>query len=154
MTQGTNTTTQANDANFLRRGQQLVPLHLHHRHHATRLSLIDVGTESVDLRGRYRVFLRYRKTTSTDDINIQLVWGDISGLPVRSPTTRSPCRTPPASAWPTWGRFSIPGGDDPVYGPDGVEMSVSDAFVTGGAGGTHRRRRQPRLRLPAARPGG
>jgi hypothetical protein len=126
MTQGTNTTTQANDANFSGSGNNWSRCTFTTATMQTRLSLLDVGTAGVDLRGTYRVFLRYRRT-SADAMNMRLFWGGdwqtIGNDPVAAEGSTN------ALVMADLGLVSIPAGDDPVTGTDGVELAVSDSFV-------------------------
>lgn len=127
MTQGTNTTTQPNDANFSGSGNNYSRCTFTTATMQTRLSLLDLGTASVDLRGTYRVFLRYRKNTSTDGINLQLRWGDTGGwISIDNDVVAAPNTTSITTA--DLGLISVPVGLDPVYGADGTELVVSDSF--------------------------
>lgn len=128
MTQGTNTTTQVNDVNFSGGGNNYSRCTFTTATMQTRLSILDLGTPSVDLRGRYRVLLRYRKNTSTDGINLQLRWGDADGwAPIDNDVYATPNITTITTAH--LGEISIPVGQDPVVDPaTGVEMVVSDSF--------------------------
>jgi hypothetical protein len=127
MTQGTNTTTQVNDANFSGSGNNHSLCTFTTATMQTRLSTLDLGTASVDLRGRYRVFLRYRKNTSSDGVNLQLRWGDADGwLVIDNPVFAAPNTTSITTA--DLGEIQIPVGFDPVYDPTGTELVVSDSF--------------------------
>jgi hypothetical protein len=123
MTQGTNTTTQANDANFSGAGNNYSRCTFTTATMQVRLSLSDLGTASVDLRGRYRVLLRYRKNTSTDGINLQLEWGGSTQV-ITNTAFAAPNTTNITTA--DLGEMSIPAGHDPVVDSSGVELVVSD----------------------------
>jgi hypothetical protein len=126
MTQGTNTTTQANDANFSGSGNNWSRCTFTTATMQTRLSLVDIGTAGVDLRGTYRVFLRYRRT-SADAMNLRLFWGG-DWQTIGNDTVAAQGSTN-ALVMADLGLVSIPAGDDPVTGTDGTELPVSDSFV-------------------------
>jgi hypothetical protein len=127
MTQGTNTTVQANDANFSGAGSNYSRCTFGTATMQTRLSLLDIGAAGVDLRGTYRVLLRYRKNTGTDGMNLQLRWGDTGGyVSINNDAFATPITTAIITA--DLGLISIPVGDDPVSDSDGVELPVSDSF--------------------------
>lgn len=129
MTQGTDTTTQVNDANFSGSGNNYSRCTFTTATMQTRLSVTTVGTSGVNLRGMYRVLLRYRKNTVSDVINLQLRWGD----PSIAATTRieNDAYTTSGSGsivTADLGLISIPTGFDPVTDSSGVELPVSNAF--------------------------
>jgi hypothetical protein len=128
MTQGSSTTVQANDTAFSGAGSNYSRCTFSVATFATRLSLADLGTASVDLRGTYRVFLRYRKNTSGDGINLRLQWGDGSGNElITNDTFATPNTTNITMA--DLGLISIPYGIDPVYDHrTGTELVVDDKF--------------------------
>ena len=125
MTQGTNTTTQPNDANFSGAGNNYSRCTFASAGVLTRLSVTTLGTSGVDLRGHYRVFMRYRKNTSSDAINLHLLWGD-SPSKIQNDDYVTPNNTSFMTA--DLGLISIPFGIDPVHGSDGVESSVSNVI--------------------------
>lgn len=129
MTQGTDTTTQPNDANFSGAGNNYSRCTFAtDATMQTRLQLTDLGTAGVDLRGKYRVFLRYRKNTPGDEINLQLDWGDPVGwLSVSNDVVASADSVELTTA--DLGLIDIPGGLDPVSDNDGAELDVSDSFL-------------------------
>lgn len=129
MTQGTDTTTQPNDANFSGAGNNYSRCTFTTATMQTRVSTIDLGTAGVDLRGRYRVLLRYRKNTSGDGINLKLRWGDADNVTIiENDVYATPATTTITTA--DLGEISVPLGYDPVYdGVSGVELAVSDAFL-------------------------
>jgi hypothetical protein len=128
LTQGTDTTTQANDANFSGSGNNYSRCTFTTATMQTRLSTTAIGTSGVNLRGRYRVFMRYRKNSpTTDPINLQLRWGDAASSALIDNdvyATRSTGLIVAADL----GEVSIPAGFDPVTDPSGVELPVSNAF--------------------------
>jgi hypothetical protein len=126
MTQGTDTTTQANDANFSGAGNNYSRCTFATATMQGRLSTVDLGTASVDLRGRYRVYLRYRKNTSGDGINLMLRWGDVGFTTVDNAIFATPNTTSTCMA--DLGDISVPLGLDPVFDPSGTELAVADAF--------------------------
>ena len=129
MAQGTDTATQANDAAFSGSGNNYSRCTF-----ATfttdqnRLSLTDLGTASVDLRGRYRVFARYRKNTAGDDIVLKLRWGTSFSADT---TTNTAFTTPNVATlcMADLGEIQIPRGRDPVTNfRDGPPTWVSNSF--------------------------
>lgn len=125
MTQGTDTTTQPNDANFSGSGNNYSRCTFTTATMQTRLSVTTVGTAGVDLRGRYRVFLRYRRSSATGEINVQLRWGSDSTTEI---TNTAFATSGTALAAADLGEISMPMGVDPVTGSDGTEMSVANNF--------------------------
>jgi hypothetical protein len=129
LTQGTDTTTQPNDANFSGAGSNYSRCTFATATMQTRLSTTTIGTSGVDLRGRYRVFMRYRKNSpTTDPINLQLRWGDtVSTTTLVHNDVYSTLSTGLIVA-ADLGEVSIPAGYDPVTDSSGVELPVSNAF--------------------------
>jgi hypothetical protein len=129
LTQGTDTTTQPNDANFSGAGNNFSRCTFATATMQTRLSTTAIGTSGVDLRGRYRVFMRYRKNSpTTDPINLQLRWGDtVSTTTLVHNDVYSTLSTGLIVA-ADLGEVSIPAGYDPVTDSSGVELPVSNAF--------------------------
>ena len=128
LTQGTDTTTQANDANFSGAGNNYSRCTFATATMQTRLSTDDIGTASTDLRGTYRVLVRYRKNTSGDGINLRLVWGNVSASAtlVTNDTYATANTTSIVTA--DLGLIAVPMGNDPVADPSGAEVAVSDTF--------------------------
>jgi hypothetical protein len=126
MTQGTDTTTQANDANFSGAGNNYSRCTFTTASLTTRLSTNTLGSTGVDLRGRYRVFMRYRKNTSTDGINLQLRWGDTFSSNFVTNDAYATANTTSLTA-ADLGEISVPIGADPVYDRDGTELPVSNS---------------------------
>lgn len=130
MTQSTDTTVQANNVAFSGAGSNYSRCTFAtDALLRTRAFLTDLGSASVDLRGTYRVFLRYRKNTSGDAINLQLEWGDgdqddfVTNNVFATPNTTN-------FKMADLGLISIPFGFDP--GADfrsGTELAVSSSFA-------------------------
>jgi hypothetical protein len=128
MTQGTDTTTQPNSANFSGAGNNFSrTTFATNATMVSRLQVLTIGTTGVDLRGIYRVFVRYDKSFAGDGINLQLVWGPDSFGTVFNDSVATASTTSTTSA--NLGLISIPSGIDPVYGPDGVELVVSNTCL-------------------------
>lgn len=144
MTQGTDTTIQANNAlfsgagsNFSKTAFVTSPTTMNQR-----LSLAKWPTSaSVDARGTYRVFIRVRQNTTTDVHAMRLVWGG-TDLPVTNDTVTLPVDTGPSA--PTLklidlGLIQIPVGYDPTnrgfsnveIATEGVTLSVQSQRVSG-----------------------
>jgi hypothetical protein len=130
MTQGTDTTTQANSASFSGAGNNssrttfaTVPTS------TTRLSTAAFpGSASVDARGTYRVFLRNRKTIAGDTITVQLLWGN-STSGILNDVVTLPSNT--SIQYTDLGLVQIPAGYDPVYdGLTGVEIPAAGAYIS------------------------
>jgi hypothetical protein len=128
MTQGTDTATQVNSANFSGSGDNYSrTTFATGATMVSRLQVLTVGSAGVDLRGTYRVFVRYDKSVSGDGINLQLVWGPDSFGTVFNDSVATASTTSTTTA--DLGLISIPSGVDPVYGPDGVELPVSNTCL-------------------------
>jgi hypothetical protein len=129
MTQGTDTTTQPNDANFSGSGNNYSRCTFSTTATmATRLSVTTLGSSGVDLRGRYKVFLRYRKNTSTDGINLEMRFVDpLGSVEIVNDTFATPNTTSITTAY--LGEISMPMGADPIYGSDGTEIAVSNSVL-------------------------
>lgn len=128
MTQDVNTTTQPNDPAFSGTGNNFSRCTFATVATMTgRLNFTNLGLPaSVDLRGTYRVFLRYRKNTATDGINIRIAWGATSGAIVND-TFAAPNTANIDIA--DLGLISIPFGIDPVFNHrTGVELPVDPTF--------------------------
>jgi hypothetical protein len=118
---------QANDAAFSGAGSNYSRCTFATATMQTRLTLFDLGTPSVDLRGTYRVFLRCRKNTSTDAVNVQLRYGDAS---LFSFVTNDSVALADTTALRLYdlGLLTVPRGFDPVYDlRSGVELPVDDS---------------------------
>jgi hypothetical protein len=132
MTGGTDTSIQANDAvmsgsgqNYMRCTFATVAGTM-----TTRLTSSTFPTlPSTDNRGTYRVFLRYRKGTAGNDINVQLGWSFGS----TSATNREVALAANTTnrRWADLGTVQIPFGADPVYdGLSGVELPARGGVFT------------------------
>jgi hypothetical protein len=128
LTQGTDTTTLANDAAFSGAGNNYSRTTFATvATMATRLTLSDLGTASVDLRGRYRVYARYRKNTAGDAVSLQIQWGTSGGTVTTNTTFVTPNVATLVMA--DLGEVQIPRGQDPVTNLfDGVAVAASDTF--------------------------
>lgn len=110
MTQGTNTTVQANDAAMSGSSNNFSRCTFTSAAMATRLSTsAHPSSASVDARGRYRVFLRYRKSVSGDEIDVRLQWGD-SNQPITNATQSLPAGV--SRRYTDLGEVQIPVGVD------------------------------------------
>lgn len=129
MTQGTDTTTQANSATFSGTGNNWsrctfgTPTGQRRVYTATTFP-----TASTDARGTYRVFMRYRKTVASDSIDVQLQWGDsnavLTGLIKTLPNNLQ-------VQYVDLGTMRIPSGYDPVYDElTGVELAAEGTFIS------------------------
>jgi hypothetical protein len=128
MTQGTDTTTQPNDANFSGSGNNYSRCTFTTATMQTRLSVTTLGSSGVDLRGRYKVFLRYRKNTSTDGINLEMRFVDpLGSVEIVNDTFATPNTTSITTAY--LGEINMPMGADPIYGSDGTEIAVSNSVL-------------------------
>jgi hypothetical protein len=132
MTQGTDTTTQANDAAFSGGSNNWSRCTFGTATLATRLSLMQwPASPSVDARGTYRVFARVRKTVGTDTIRVQLrAGGPESGgvAAVTLPTVTLPFTT--TLHLIDLGLVQIPVGVHArSRGPSGVEMAAEGTRV-------------------------
>lgn len=128
MTQGTDTTTQANSASFSGSGNNWARTTFATvASAAVRLSTTAFpSSASTDARGTYRVFLRNRHTVGGDSIDVQLQWG-ISATPTFNDVIRLPANV--NIQYTDLGIVQIPVGYDPVYdGLSGVEIPAAGAY--------------------------
>lgn len=133
MTQGTNTTTQANSASFSGSGNNYSRCTFGTASMQTRLSIAAFPTSpSVNARGTYRVFARVRQNTAADVIDVRLLWGSVT-TQVTNSTVRLPVDTGPSAPtikYVDLGLVQMPVGYDPVYdGLSGVELSVEGLYL-------------------------
>lgn len=127
MTQGNDTTTQANDGAMSGSGNNWSRCTFGGvTGFAPRLSVTDVGIPGKDLRGRYKGFLRHKKTVSNDAISIREEWGGVTGARTTNLQFDSVNTVNMVMAY--LGKMQIPRGFDPITGEDGAEISVSDAM--------------------------
>jgi hypothetical protein len=130
MTGGTDTTIQANDAVMSGSGQNYMRCT-----YATVAATMTVrltsstfpSTPGEDVRGTYRAFLRYRKSSSSNPINVQLGWsfGSTSAsnreVALASTTDRR---------WVDLGLLTYPFGADPIHDLSGVEIPARGGVIT------------------------
>ncbi|WP_319460093.1 hypothetical protein [Micromonospora sp. RTP1Z1] len=128
MTQGSDTSTQPNDAAMSGAGNNFSRTSF-----ATNAAMAQRLSTSwpppgVDVRGRYRVFVLVRRSSGTGAINAKLGWGpkggtaSVFGAPASAATINS--------AFFDLGLVSYPGGTDPVAdGYSGTALSVLDQTV-------------------------
>lgn len=128
MTQGTDTTTQANSATFSGSGNNSSRCTFGTPSGQQRLTISPWPTgSSTDYRGTYRVFMRCKKTVSGDSIDVQLQWGTSSPV-VANDIVSLGAHT--NLNYVDLGLVSFPGGYDPVTdGPSGVELPVTGTFL-------------------------
>lgn len=123
-TQGTNTTTQANDATYSGSSNNFSRCTFTTATNSLRLTL-PAPTDGTDLRGQYRLWARVKKSVAGDPVLVQAKWG--GGLYTNDQVTL------PASTlfrWVDLGFVSMPSGQDPVYdGYSNVQQSVSGLTV-------------------------
>lgn len=129
MTQGTNTTVQANDAVMSGAGSNYSRTTFGTATMTTRISTstgFHPSSPSVDARGRYRVYLRYRKTVSGDTISVRLLWGDVN-----NPYTNATVTLPPGTSrrYVDLGDMQIPVGVDAPTLLDGSARATLGNYV-------------------------
>jgi hypothetical protein len=128
MTQGTDTTTQANSASFSGSSNNWSRCTFATvSSSATRVSMAAwPASPDVDARGTYRVFLRNRHTVAGDAVTVQLLWGN-SSVPILNDVVTLPGNT--AIQYTDLGLVQIPAGYDPVYdGLSGVEIPAVGGY--------------------------
>lgn len=129
MTQGTDTTTQANSASFSGTGNNWSRCTFGTPSGQVRLSANPWPSgSSVDYRGTYRVLLRCRKTTGADSIDVQLQYGtsaaNVSNDIVSIPNSDTNLK------YIDLGLIQFPSGYDPVTdGLSGVELAVQGTYL-------------------------
>lgn len=124
-TMGTDTTVLANDPVFSGAGSNYARCTFSTvTGMATRahLTVAAFATASVDLRGTYRVFCRYRKNTAGDGVLMRLAWGtDANPGAFVNPSVTLPSVS--TICYADLGEVNIPYGVDPRYdGLSGVEL--------------------------------
>lgn len=123
-TQGTNTTTQANDATMSGAGNNFSRSTFGTATNVIRLTT-PTPTSSTDLRGVYRCWMRYRKSVSGDTIAVQIKWAN--GTIVNDPVTL-PAGT--IIRYADLGLVQFPAGPDPVYdGYSNTQQSVAGTYT-------------------------
>jgi len=128
MTQGTDTTTQANSASFSGSGNNYSRCTFGTPSGQQRLSINPWPSgSSNDYRGTYRVFLRCRQNTASDSIDVQLQWGTSSPV-ISNDIVRVPGDV--QIKYLDLGLIQFPAGYDPVTdGLSGVELAVQGTFL-------------------------
>ncbi|MFG1776609.1 hypothetical protein ACGFIG_09290 [Micromonospora sp. NPDC049048] len=124
MTQGTDTTTQANSAVMSGSGNNFSRITFSTQPGLTqRLSTAKFpAAASVDARGTYRVFARVRQNTAGDSIDVRLRWGGADAL-ISNSNVRLPQNT--LIHYVDLGLIQVPSGYDPTTrGPSGVELAT------------------------------
>jgi len=123
MTVGTNTTVQTNDTLMSGAGSNYTRTTFGDTNHITRLTTGPYpASASVDARGTYRVFARYRKSVSGDSITIGLS-ADSDGTITSNDEVTLPSGT--SIRYVDLGLLQIPMGYDPVTdGYSGTELSA------------------------------
>lgn len=129
MTQGTDTTTQANSASFSGSGNNWSRCTFATATSGQRriYTSTTFPTASTDARGKYRAFVRGRKTVAGDSIDVRLQWGDVNAV-VKGPLISWPGNT--GIQYIDLGTMQIPVGYDPVYdGESGVEIATDGTYI-------------------------
>lgn len=129
MSQGTDTTTQANSASFSGSGNNYSRCTF-----ATNTSgqqriftATTWPTPGVDIRGTYRMFVRGRKNTAGDLVDVQLQWGDVNSI-TSGPLVRWAMNT--SIQYVDLGIMQIPNGFDPVDDGTGVQLVPMGSYVS------------------------
>lgn len=129
MTQGTNTSVQSNDATMSGSGSNYSRCTFGTATMQTRLttgSAFHPSSDSVDARGRYRVYLRYRKSVSGDTITTKLLWGDVNA-PVTNDTVTLPSGT--SRRYVDLGDVQVPVGADAATDLTGAARSAIGNYI-------------------------
>lgn len=129
MTQGTDTTTQANSGTFSGAGNNYSRSTFATGTMTTRLSTLKFpAAASVDARGQYRVFARVRKNGSTSTITIRTAFASSSGI-TTAITNDTVTVTGTTVQMIDVGTVSLPIGPDPIYnGLDGTQLIVEGMY--------------------------
>jgi hypothetical protein len=123
-TQGTNTTTQANDATYSGAGNNFSRCTFAAATNSLRLTL-PAPSDSTNLRGTYRLWVRYKKSVAADPVQVQAKW---NGAVYTNDQVTLASST--LFRWADLGLVSMPSQPDPVYdGYSNVEQSVSGQTV-------------------------
>lgn len=131
MTQGTNTTTQANDGNFSGAGNNYSRCTFGTATMTARLSKSPFpAAAGVDVRGTYRVFARIRQNTGGDVTKVQFSYSYGATFVVTNDAVTVPGGIT-VNQLVDVGLVTFPLGPDPVYdGYSNVELSVENSGVT------------------------
>jgi hypothetical protein len=131
MTVGTDTTTQANSASFSGSSNNWTRTTPGTTAMSTRLSTTTrfPGTASVDARGVYRVFGRFRLSVISDLWDVRLNYGS-TNVQITGDTVRVPTPSNVANIfYVDLGVLQIPVGFDPVTDSTGVELAAEGLFL-------------------------
>lgn len=124
-TQGTDTTTQANNAAYSGAGNNFSRCSFGTTSsNALRLTL-PAPTDDKNLRGTYRLWMRYTKSVAGDPVLVQAKWD--GAVYTNSQVTLA---SSTLFRWADLGLISMPAGPDPVYdGYSNVELAVGGRTV-------------------------
>lgn len=127
MTVGTDTTLQANSATMSGSGQNYIRTTFTSLSTLSQRAIMSTwpAVDSVDVRGRYRVYANVKKSVAGDAIDVQMRWG-YAGTPgqIVGPTVRLGAHTDRHLV--DLGLISYPAGPDPVVdGFSGAPLLVS-----------------------------
>lgn len=133
MTNGTDTTIQANDAGMSGAGQNFKRTTFATPGWAIRLSIGEPwpASASVNSRGTYRVFARVRKNTSGDVMQARLTYGaDVAASPLITNDAVTIDTAETSAVTIDLGLLTIPVGVDPVYdGYSGTEIPARGIYI-------------------------
>lgn len=124
MTLAANTALQANDAAMSGSGQNYVRASSLSGSYVTRLtSAVFPSSPSVDARGKYRVYLRYRKTNASGEVRVRLVVSPDGTTQIIPDTVGVVLPLDTVVRYADLGTVQLPVGDDPgTFGPSGVDL--------------------------------
>lgn len=130
-TQGTDTTTQANDAAMSGTGNNFSRCSFATATAMTnRLTKFVPTATSVDARGTYRVFVRVRRSNATDVIKVRLRVGPQGSGTLQTTISTVTTVATTSVRYVDMGVIQIPYGIDPIYdGPSGTELAVDSEAV-------------------------
>lgn len=129
MTQGTDTSTQSNTSVMSGSGNNYSRCTFGTATMATRLSIAaHPSSASVDARGRYRVYLRYRNSNVSDTIHVRLLWGPSDATIANSQATTA-TTTNSARRYLDLGDVQIPAGYDPVADLSGTQRAAQGIYL-------------------------
>jgi hypothetical protein len=130
MTMGTDTTVQSNDTAMSGSGSNYTRTTFATATMATRISTFVPASASVDARGIYRVFVRYRRSSGIGVINLRLAVGPEGSGSLSTTLSTVGTETTTSIRYADLGLIQIPFGIDAVYdGPSGSELQVSASAV-------------------------
>lgn len=124
MTLAANTALQANDAAMSGGGQNFVRASVLTASFVTRLtSAVFPASPSVDARGKYRVYVRYRKTVDDGEVRVRLAISGDGTTVVIPDTVGVVLPNDEVVRYADLGVIQLPVGDDPgTFGPSGVDL--------------------------------